>query len=318
MIVKDQILLDIERRNQNFLYLILVVFVVISGLFLIFIGRFDNNPFKLRQEIRNVVDLKFSSNDLLALFSEGDLDRWVDVRLLERDGDEYPIKIKRALEYTFDFRLNIDRTLYNLHRVGMEGKAMYDFFSLASQWGLETTTPQLVQLKINNVFIGIYAMEEHIHEQIRDEKGSYFIRLGGDVVLLKRILQEVRFQLNLPNPETRLLDRWFDTQKMAAYLVFFSLFSYDNALDFDRLMFRFDPTVKKFIPYLTLESIILSLNEQGRPFKSPPLDDSGYSRGLNRRNIDALMVRAPFYRYAALMRRVLPSARGEIAGDRPR
>lgn len=316
MIVRDQILLDIERRNQRFLYLILVVFVIISGLFLLFIGRFDTNPFKLRQEIRSIVDLKLSSSDLLALFSEGSLDLWVDVRLIERDGDEYPIKIKRSLEYSFDFLINIDRTLYNLHRVGPEGKAMYDFFSHAPQWGLETTSPQLVQLKINNVFIGSYVMEEHIHEQIRDEKGAYFVRLGSDIILLRRIMQEVRFQLKLANPDTRLLDRWFDTRKMAAYFVFFSLFSYDRVLDFDRLMFRYDPVIKKFIPYLTLESVILSLNEQGRSFKPPPLDDSGFSRRLNRRNIDALLQRAAFYKYDALLKRVLTTARNDINGDR--
>jgi hypothetical protein len=320
MIVKDQILLDIERRNQRFLYFILVMFVVISSLFLVFIGRFDTNPIKLQQQVRNTIDLKFSSTDLVALFNNEDLEMWVDVQLIERDRGTYSIKIKREAQYAFDFKINIDNKLYNLHRVGQQGKAIYDFFKTAAHWDLDTTSPELVQLKINNVFIGIYVMEEHIYQQVRDEKGGYFIRLDSDVILLKRILQQVRGQEipdTLTQPAKRnLLERYFDTPKLAAYIVFFSLFRYDDVLDFNRLMFRYDPQSKKFLPYLTLESVITSLSEKNLSFKLLPEDNPGFYRRLNRQNIDALLARAPYYQYGALVRTVLTAARNRLPGGR--
>jgi hypothetical protein len=309
MIVKDEILFELERRFQRLLYLILVLFIIISTLFLIFIGRFDTNPFKLQQEIDSTIQLKLSSNDLVSLFNSEDYDRWTNVQLIERNRDVYTVKIKHASEYTFNFKMSIDGTVYNLFRVGQQGKEIYDFFKTASNWGLETSSPQLAQLKVNNVFIGIYLMEERIYEQIRDENGQYFIRLGSDVLLLKRILYQTRAPTQ---PRADLVVRYFDTSKLASYLVFFSFFSFEGDLDYDRLVFRYDPQVKKFLPYLTMESIILSLEEQNKVFKLPPSDNPGFYRELNRSNINHLLGRISQYKYGPLMRKVLVSAKDTL------
>ncbi len=311
MIVRDEILFAIERRFQKLLYLILAVFIVIAVLFLIFIGRFDSNPLKLQQEIRNTIELKLSANDLVELFNAGAAEKWCNVGLIQKNRAVSPIKIRHVTEYSFDFELNIDGIRYNLYSLGSAGKALYNFFKTASYWGLESSVPQLVQLKINNVLIGIYIIEERIYEQIREENGQYFLRLGNDVLLLHRILYQVQSRTSEP---LILLERYFDTQKLASYIVFFSLFCYDDVLDLDRLTFRYDPIIKKFVPYLTMESVILSFQEQGKRFKPFPADHSFYNNRLTHRNITALLSRANAYKYGPLIIKVLENAKLHLPG----
>jgi hypothetical protein len=311
MIVRDEILFDLERRFQRMLYLILVLFIIISTLFLIFIGGFDANPMKLQNEVKSTLLLKLSSNDLMALYQTDNLDKWTNVQMLERNREEYPVKIKPVTEYTFDFKLNVNGTIYNLFRVGQEGKAIYDLFNSSSAWGLEASNPQLIQLKVNNVFIGIYVMEEQIYDQIRDENGQYFIRLNSDTRLMRRILYQVRHQLQ---GQVHLLEEHFDTQKMAAYIVFFSLFSYDEVLDFDRLVFRYDPDEDKFIPYLTMASVILSLQEQNKQFKTLPLNYSTQANKMSPKHVDSLLARAGYYKYNFLVRKVLAGSSTQVPG----
>jgi len=338
MIVKDEIFFEIEKRSQRTLYLVLVLFVTVSALFLGFIGRFDNNPFKLHRVVSNILELKLSSNDLVSLLNvdESMSGRWVNVQLIDRDRRSAPVKIRHTSIYSLNFRININDSFFNLYRAVDQGKEIYDFFRTAANWGIDTSDPQLVQLKINNVLIGIYFMEKQIYEQIRDENGSYFVHLDADVLLLNRILYQEKAQAaalmgkDVPaeepedtrmtpslavennNKKKKLLNKHFDVDKLASYLVFFSLFSYDEVLDFQRLVFRFDPYVKKFMPYLTMESVIFSLQEQNKSFKSFPSDSYAYK--LNQKNFDSLYARAFAYKYGYLVRSVLSRARASIAG----
>ena len=226
MSIRDEILL--EERNKKIRTITLISFLLISALFLHLTGRFDNDPFKLRQEIKNILELKFSSNDLLSLGNADDLNRWINVQLIERKKKAYvhPVKIKPVAQFTFDFKLNLNGTVYNLCRIGPQGKDIYEFFKTAGAWGLETSSPQLVQLKINNVLIGIYMMEENVYHQIRDETGGYFVQLSSDILLLKKILYQVQAQSAGGERKPTLLAKYFDTGKLAAYMVFFSLFCY--------------------------------------------------------------------------------------------
>ena len=307
MSIRDEILL--EERNKKNRTITLLFFLFFSSVLFRFGGRFDNNPFKLRKEIKNILELKFSSTDLVTLGQADVLDRWINVRLIEKDKKSYAhrVKIKPAAEFTFDFKLNLHGTIYNLHRIGSGGKDIYDFFKTAGAWGLESSSPQLIQLKINNVLVGIYMMEENFYDQVRDEKGGYFIRLNSNTLLLKRILYQVR-QSQKENTGPNLLFKYFHTGKLAAYMVFFSLFCYNEALDFDRLVFRYDPEIKKFVPFLTMESIILSLQEQNKTFKIHPKDNPVFFNRLNNENIKSLLSRVHHYKYGALAKVVLRKA----------
>ncbi|NIM13255.1 MAG: hypothetical protein GTO45_14175 [Candidatus Aminicenantes bacterium] len=301
--IRDEIFFEIEKTNKKLLYITLGVLICALCLFFLLFGHFEANPFKLKSEIQNVIQLKLSRKDLASLPHTGELDRWIKVQLIDSSKRVSRIKMKQVSKHSKDFTLDINGTLYNLYKIGQEGKAIYDFFSTADKWGLETSSPQPVQLKMNNVLIGIYVIEEHIHEQIRDGSGEYFIRLGSDIRFLKKIHHQVQLG------KSELLTRYFDTSKLASYLVFFSLFSYNEVLDFDRLVFRYDAKKEKFVPYLTMESVILSLNEQSKEFK-PFLEEDAYLlKRLNRANIANLLSRARHYKYSSLINIVLGKAR---------
>jgi hypothetical protein len=307
--IRDEILLELERKNQKFLYLILLVYILLSCIFLFFAGRFDTNPFKLKKEIKDTIELKLSFNDLASLGRGEDFDRWINVRLIESGRTVSRVKLKHAAAYSFDFQLNIEGTIYDLIRLGPDGVNIHEFFLTASSWGLERSSPRLAQLKINNVPAGIYMMEAHIHEQIRDARGGYFIRLGSDIRLLKKIFHQVGAGRN------DKLKKYFDTSKLASYLVFFSLSSSGEVLDFQRLVFRFDPEKKKFLPYLTMESIVSSLKEQGKEFLPATDEDARLFGGLNRANIANLLSRAYKYKYRGLISAVLVEARSMMAAN---
>ncbi len=305
--IRDEIFFEIEKTNKRLLYITFGVFICALSLFFLLFGHFEANPFKLKTEIQNVIQLKLSRKDLASLPHTGELDRWIKVQLIESGKQVSRIKMKQVSAHSLDFKLDIDGTLYNLYKIGREGKAIYDFFRTADKWGLETSSPQPVQLKMNNVLIGIYVIEEQIHEQIRDGSGEYFIRLGSDIRLLKKILHQVQLG------KSELLTRYFDTSKLASYLVFFSLFSYDEALDFGRLVFRYDAERKKFVPHLTMESVILSLQEQDKEFKPLLAEEVKSLKRLKRETIAGLLSRARYYQYGSLMNIVLGKTRSKVA-----
>jgi hypothetical protein len=301
--IRDEIFFEIEKTNKKLLYITLGVLICALCVFFLLFGHFEANPFRLKSEIQNVIQLKLSRKDLASLPHTGELDRWIKVQLVDTSKRVSRIKMKQVSRHSMDFKLDINGILYNLYKIGQEGKTIYDFFNTAKAWGLETSSPQPVQLKMNNVLIGIYIIEEHIHEQIRDGNGEYFIRLGSDIRLLKKILHQVQLG------RSELLTRYFDTSKLASYLVFFSLFSYNEVLDFDRLVFRYDAKKEKFVPYLTMESVILSLQEQDKEFKPLLEKDVKSFKRLKREAIAGLLSRARHYKYTGLIDIVLGKAR---------
>lgn len=301
--IRDEIFFEIEKTNKRLLYITLGVFICALCLFFLLFGHFEANPFKLKREIQNIIQLKLSRKDLASLPHSGELDRWIKVQLIDSSKRVSRIKMKQVCKHSKDFILDINGILYNLYKIGQEGKAICDFFRTAKAWELETSSPQTVQLKMNNVLIGIYVIEEHIHEQIRDGNGEYFIRLSSDIRLLKKILHQVQLG------KSELLTRNFDMSKLTSYLIFFSLFSYNEVLDFDRLVFRYDVKIEKFVPFLTMESVILSLQEQDKEFK-PLLEEEIKSfKQLKRKTSANLLSRAKYYKYSSLIDIVLGKSR---------
>lgn len=293
--IKDEIFQEIEQRKQRRLYITLVVFILATLAGLEFSGQLEQNPIKLKSEIQETVQLKLSSNDLVILESSAGPSRWVNVQLIGKGKQVSRIKIKSARPYASNFELEIRGERYNLYRVGEAGTEIFEFFNTSHKWGLERSEAELVRLKINNVYIGIYIMEPQLYEQLRDAQGQYFVSLSSDIRLLKRVLYQVE------TGKRKLLDKHFDTRKMAAYLVFFSLFSYDRPLGFQRLVFRFDPNSQKFVPYLTIGSIVMSLGRQAMTFKSHWEGERGYFRSLNEKNARGLLDRAGEYQYRQLV-----------------
>lgn len=312
--IKDEIFQEMEQRKQRRLYTFLVIFILITLAVLEFSGQLEQNPIKLKTEIEKTVQLKLSSNDLVILESDTGLTpaHWVNVQLIGKGKQVSRIKIKSTRPYASNFELEMGGKRYILYRVGELGPEISTFFNTAHNWGLERSAPELVRLKINNVHIGIYIMEPRLYQQLRDAQGQYFIRLNSDIRFLKRILYQVE------TGKRNLLDKHFDTRKMAAYLVFFSLFSYEKPLDFQRLVFRFDPANQQFVPYLTLGSVVMSLNEQNFTFKPHPEENSVYFQSLNEDNARALLTRAREYRYGQLVEILMEETLEQLKRDKKR
>jgi hypothetical protein len=305
---RDEILSQVEKQNQRLLYIVLALFLVVSAVSFVISGRIDANPFKLRTEIPSILQLKLSSNDLATLLDSEYRPRWATVRLVRKNQQPTRVKIRLIETLELSFKVDIDGTVYNLYRIEKDWTELNSQFYNAYHWGLESTTPQLVQLKLNNVLIGIYIMERHVYDQIRAPNGDYFVRLGSDIRLLNKIHYQVRQR------KTRLLEKYFDTKKMAAYFVFFSLFCYDEVLDFHRLVFRYDAQGKVFVPYLTMESVIMSLKEQGKEFKVHLEEEDPLFKDLTQKTIRSLYRRSHLYKYEALIKTVLTGAPG-MTGD---
>lgn len=306
--IKDEIFSRLEKKSQKILYTTLIVVIIVTSVFLLVVGKFDTNPFKLYREIKSVLELKLSPRDLVTLLSPEEMPGWLNVDILSGDVDLQvrTIKIRRASPDNLNLKLNIGGTIYNLNKTGNKGKDIHSFFQKASGWGIQTSSPTLVQLKMNNVFVGIFMMEEHIYEQVRKPNGEYFIRLSTDIRLLNRIHYQVK------TGKSKLLKKHFNTSRLASYFVFFSLFSQTRLLEIDRLVFRYDPVQKKYMPYLTMESIISSLNAHNTEFVVPANETSHQFRRLSINNIDNLLNRCRFSKYQKLIEMVLTEARSKI------
>ena len=142
-------------------------------------------------------------------------------------------------------------------------------------------------------------MEKKIYEKILDNRGNYFIRLGSNTERLKTVIYSITRVNN------NLVEKYFSRNKLAAYIIYFSLFSYNEVLEFDRMLFYYNAKTKKFLPFLTLDSILASLFEQDIIFKLHIGESKNYFSKLTRENINNILVRADQYKYEELIRLVL-------------
>jgi hypothetical protein len=253
------------------------------------------------QDLDPLIQLKLSADDLM-LLNNRDYPLWVNVDWLESRHREYRIRIRNRENSAADFQLDIEEHVFNVFKFDKERRGLYDFYKMADNWNLQRSSPLQIQLKINGVFIGKYLMEEKVYEQVRDEQGRYFIRLGTDTLWLRKMYSE------LENGVNETLTAYFDIDRMAVGFVFFSLFGLEGP---GRLVFRFDPRVKKFRPYITLESIISGLERAGKSFREPSGRDKDIFKRLNQKSIESLLekssrTRSPYARLITVVLKMFP------------
>lgn len=241
-----------------------------------------------------LIELKLSPDDLIALNNRENT-QWVTVRLIESEKKSFRIKIRPLLHSVMDFQLNVDETVYNLFKLTGPRKPVYTLFEQADARELPRSSPLQAQLKINAVLIGTYLVEEVVYEQLRDEKGNFFVRLNTDTHRLRKL----RFEVD--NGYTDLLKRYFHRKELARCLVFFSLFPHGtpgSPVPLERLVFRFDAREEKFRPYLTLESIFPELDEtEDGPSFHVPSEDKAFTE----KDIESLVKRTRNTPYARLV-----------------
>ena len=234
------------------------LFIILLYIYLSVSQKTERGIFGFNDAADRHIDLKLSSDDLISL-NDRAYTQWINVKLIESEKKSYRIKIRPLPNSVMDFQLNADETVYNLFKLSDRREPVYRLFKQAGAWELRHSSPVPVRLKINAVLIGTYLMEEAIYEQLRDENHNFFIRLSTDTLRMRKLRYEVEHGYN------DTLKKYFDKKEVAAYLVFYSLFSSGtpgSPLRLDRLVFRFDAGSKKFRPYLTLESILSGVDEE--------------------------------------------------------
>ncbi len=294
-------------KQFKFILMVAAASLLLLYLFLIVNKKYNKNLFGINQEVKRLIELKLSPDDLISLNNRMSTStQWINVKLIETDKKNYRIKIRLLLNSVVDFQLKIAETIYNLYKLNNQRKSVYGIFKRADAWQLQRSSPLVVQLKFNAVPIGIYLMEETIYEQVRDNDGNYFVRLNTGTHRLRKMRYEVE------NGYTGTLKKFFDKKKLAAYFVFFSLFSSDALLPFDHLVFRFDAKKGKYQPYLTMESILSGLEEQGKIFQNPPKHKRDFFKQLNKNNMESLMRKSRHTPYARIIDTVLADIQKEI------
>ena len=291
----------LEKKNKKLTAVTLVSFLLISAVFLYFAETYEKNPLISDQNIDNILDFKLSKDDLVALSGTHDKDNWINVGLIESQQHIHPVKIKHKIGSTSDFQLYSDGQIYNLFRFEKSRKPIHSLFKQARTWGLGCTHPQLVQLRMNEILVGVYIMEMKVYGKIRDDRGNHFLRLNSNSEELKSCL----YLVTQEGIGDRIVSQYFDWQQMAAAFIYFGLFCYNDILDFDLLWLQYRSDKKKYVPFLSIESVISTLETQNKTFKPPPPGEGDAASGLSEKNITDLLNRAHFYKYEDLIKIVL-------------
>lgn len=290
-----------SKKILAFAALLLLFYV-----FLIVTQKEGRGIFGFQKEVDRVIELKLSPDDLIVL-NRRETTLWTSVRWLETHNKSLRVKIRPHPGSGLDFQLDIYNTVYNLFELSKSRKAAYNFFQEADSWKLQRSSPHKIQLKINAVPVGIYLMEEVIYEQLRDDKGEYFIHLDTDTHRMRKIRYEVE------TGYTGTLQHYFKKKELAAYFVFFSLFSPDSPPRLDHLWFRYDSITKKYHPYLTIGSVFEGLDEKGNIFEKPARAKKDFYKKLNKKNAANLLKKSHRSPYVSLVKAVL--SEGDSGSD---
>ncbi len=302
----------VSRKLKHYRYPLLLtgLLAVVTFAFLVLPEKLHLLDFE--PGTRRTVELKLSPDELRLLNNRGNHQVWASVKMVGSGQKSYRLKIRPRRDSVMDFQVNIGETVYNLFKLDKERKPLYKLFKQADNWNLPHSAPTRLRLNINGVFIGNYLMEPYTYEQVRDDGDRYFIRLNTDTHLLRRLRYEIE------NGLKRTLEKTFDKKELAAYLVFFSLFRPGNPPDPNFMVFQYEPELKRFRPYVTMDGIISSLWKGGKgKKKSAPKQKfpKSFYRGLNRRNIDNLLEKSGQLSYPRLVSTVLTEIRPTITVD---
>lgn len=289
----------LEQKNKKLTYIIFIAFIVVAGVFLYIAEQYEKSPLTLERKVKNSLYFKLSAEDIVDLNNSIDTNKWVSVKLITAQQNIISAKLRHKENSIMDYQLYINGEVYNLFHFDDERKYVHDFYKTAKNWGLRSTTTQLVKIKLNEILFGIYIMEKKIYEKIRDSRGNYFISLGSNTIGLKTLLYLI------PNVNPNLVEKYFNKKKLAAYFIFFSLFSYNEIFEFDNMLLYYNTRTKMYQPYLTLDSILTSLFEQDISFKLHIGEAKNFFVKMTRENINNLLYRADNYQFGELIKIVL-------------
>ena len=293
---------EAQRGTRRVIIITSIVFVaLVAGFFLFLVKPYSKRGPTTNQRIDVSFRLKLSANEIGFLGNFKSKER-INVTVMESKEKVYRAKLAHRIDSSTDFQLEIDNVIYNLFMLHDKRGDIYNYFKLASLWGIETSETQTVEIKINGVPIGNYIMEREVFEQIRDADKNYFVSLGANTYRLRKILHFVK------NGDANLLTKYFDLDRLASYMVYFSLFSLQQPLDFSHMVFHFNTPKKSYLPFLTVKSALSCLENHGIEFKNHDEYNFLSYRGLDHKNIKNLLDKASNHKFKELIEIVLSHA----------
>jgi hypothetical protein len=214
----------------------------------------------------------------------------------------YRAKLGQIPGSSTDFQLEIDNVIHNLFLLDDKRNEIYNFFKMADQWGIERSPTRVVEIKVNGVIIGYYVMEEEFYPLVRNRDKSYLVSLGANTYRMRKILYFAK------NGDFSLLEKYFNLDHLASYLVYFSLYSLTESLDFGRMVFRYHPPQESYFPFITFKSVLNALELDGKEFKNHDEYNFLAYHGLEDKNITNLLDKTTEQEYRYLIVFVLSHA----------
>lgn len=298
-------------KTRRIIFLSCFGFVaLVSALIIILTASGSRRKPVRNQKIDIYLQLKLSPKDIRGFWGSIHSPQWVNVTAMESREKVYRAKLGHLKGSSTDLRVEVNDVIYNLFLLDDKRADIYNFFKLAGLWGIESSPTRVVEIKINGVVIGNYIMERQLYELIRERDHSFLISLGANTYRLRKILYFAR------NGDFSLLEKYFDLDRLASYLVYFSLYSLTEPLDFGRMVFKYTPPRNMFFPYITFNSVLNALEQDGKEFKN--LDEYNFLayRGLEHKNIKHLLDQTTNDKYRYLIKFVMLHATKKLQREK--
>lgn len=238
-------------KNNRRLIIFLIVLILLSTylIFAFFIGP-DRNIFALQLSYPETLSLRLSPVGLKTL-NDSRTAQWVGAELAERFEVPVPVKIRwRDWKHGLDFEVEHNGFVYHLFQLNERRRKVYDNYRRLEDPGFMLFSNRTVRLKLNEVLIGIYMVENKIYDQVRDAEGNYDLRQENDTHFLRKLRYEVE------SGRLGKLEQNFDIESLLNFMLFLHRAGFGPENDFSRMILHFDARRKLFVPRLTMESLL--------------------------------------------------------------
>jgi len=246
------------KNNRRLIFSL--IGLVLLGAYFVFaylIGP-DRNIFALQLAYPETLPLRLSPADLKTL-NDDRTGTWVRAELAARRSVPAPVKIRsRYMKSGLDFQIDLDGYVYHLFQLNKKRRPIHDCYQRLADPGFLVSSNRTVRLEINEVLIGIYVVERKIYEQLREEDGSYDLRIGDDTHFLRKL------RLDMALGRRELLEKSFDLESLVNFIVFLHRLGFEPGHDLSRLIIHYNPRRERFVPLLTFESLLSGTDIESR------------------------------------------------------
>lgn len=248
------------KNNRRLIFSLIVLILLGAALVFAFLVGPDRNIFALQMAYPEALSLRLSPTELQTL-NDSRAGEWVRAELVDRAEIPIPVQIRSLYRrYGLDFQVELGGYVYHLFQLNDERRPVYNGYRRLEDPGFRVALTRPLRLEINQVMIGIYVAEAKIYDQVRNPEGEYGLRIGSDTHFMRRLRADLAFGRG------ELLETSFDLESLSRFMIFLYRIGFRPQHDFGRLVIRFDPRRERFIPLLTLESLLSFTDDEESSF----------------------------------------------------